>query len=51
MSSGSEVSLHLRHPGHLFEDGQLMELLECDDNEFDTLIEAVENIRDIHQRL
>ena len=35
----------------LFQEGSVMELVNSDDDEFDALIEAVEDIRILHQSI
>ena len=40
----------MRQPEFLFQPGSVMELVDSDDDEFETLIEAVEDIRILHQR-
>ena len=42
---GSQLDIHLRQSECLFLEGSVMELVVSDDDEFDTLIEAVEDIR------
>ena len=48
---GSELDIHLRQSELLFQEGSVMELVNSDDDEFDTLIEAVEDIRILHQSI
>ena len=48
---GSELDIHLRQSDLLFQEGSVMELVNSDDDEFDTLIEAVEDIRILHQSI
>ena len=48
---GSELDIHLRQSDMLFQEGSVMELVNSDDDEFDTLIEAVEDIRILHQSI
>ena len=45
------MDVQLRHPTHLFQEKEILELFHSDDNEFDTLIDAVKNIRVLQQRL
>ena len=48
---GSELDIHLRQSELLFQEGSVMELVNSDDDEFDTLIEAVDDIRILHQSI
>ena len=48
---GSRLDIHLRQSDLLFQEGSVMELVNFDDDEFDTLIEAVEDIRILHQSI
>ena len=48
---GLELDIHLRHPKYLFQQGQTLELVCSDDDEFHTLIKAVKDIRILPQRI